>query len=72
VGAVAATADHRVRRIVTFVDDVNAARLSLCGLLVVKASALGLPKDWSNRFSRRASRSARNAPDTTPPAPHPV
>jgi hypothetical protein len=70
--AIAATADHRVREIISFVDDANATRLSLYGALVTLASRLGLPKDWPNRFFRRSTRSARSAAPARPAEPPPA
>jgi len=51
----AATADHRVREIVRFIDDVNAARRTRYGLLIQRGETLGLAKDWPNRFFKRGS-----------------
>lgn len=51
----AATADHRVREIVRFIDDVNAARRTRYGVLIQRGEALGLPKDWPLRFFRRGA-----------------
>jgi hypothetical protein len=67
--SVASTADHRVREIVTLIDDVNNARLSMYGILVQRAVDLGLPKDWPNRFFRRTQREPRKGPPVAPPVP---
>ena len=63
-----ACADHRVREITTLVDDINAARLSLFGVLTKKAADLRLSHDWANRFFRHATRSPKVAPQPTPSA----
>ncbi|MFO0618402.1 MAG: hypothetical protein U0414_37760 [Polyangiaceae bacterium] len=51
----AATADHRVREIVRFIDDVNAARRTRYGVLIQRGESLGLAKDWPLRFFRRGA-----------------
>ncbi len=63
IDAAAKRADHRVREIVTLIDDVNALRLSLYGTLVTRAAERKLPKDWPNRFFRRAERSPKQVPE---------
>lgn len=50
--AAGARADQRVREVLPLVDDVNAARLSLYGLLAQRAAARDLPRDWPDRFFR--------------------
>jgi len=66
--AASARSDHRVRSLTTLIDDINGARLSLYGQLILKATELELPADWPNRFFRRISRS----PKAQPPAPGPA
>ena len=69
--AIAATADQRAREIVSLVDDANAARLSLYGVLAQRAVKLKLAKGWADRFFRHATRRAKaptTAPGATPPA----
>lgn len=48
--AAAARADQRVREVLPLIDDVNAARLSLHGLLAQRAAERDLPRDWPDRF----------------------
>lgn len=55
----AATADHRVREIVRFIDDVNAARRTRYGVLIQRGESLGLAKDWPLRFFRRGTSSPK-------------
>lgn len=62
--AIAATADHRVREIVTLIDDVNNARLAIYGVLLQRAAEKKLPKDWAKRFFRRSHRTPKQAPPT--------
>ncbi|MBI5477585.1 MAG: hypothetical protein HY906_01945 [Deltaproteobacteria bacterium] len=50
-----------MREIVAFIDDVNAARLSLYGTLIGRVQQHGLPRDWPNRFFRRSVRGARSS-----------
>jgi hypothetical protein len=57
----AATADHRVRDIVRLVDDINAARRTRYGVLIQRAEALKLPKDWPNRFFKKGESSSKKA-----------
>lgn len=64
IDAASKRADHRVREIVRLIDDVNAARLALYGLLVTRASERNLPKNWPNRFFRRETKVSEAA---TPP-----
>jgi len=52
--AAANTADHRVREIHTFIDDVNNLRLSLFGALATRAAQKKLPASWPARFFRKA------------------
>ncbi|MBI5497129.1 MAG: hypothetical protein HY904_19095 [Deltaproteobacteria bacterium] len=59
--AFAATADHRAREIVKLVDDVNAARLSVYGLLVGLVEPNKLPRAWPDRFFRKESREKKAA-----------
>lgn len=64
--AAGATADHRVREIVSLIDDVNGARRSIFGVLVQRAAERGLPADWPHRFFRTSTRgSSRSAPTPT-------
>lgn len=64
--AATARTDHRVRSITTLIDDINGARLSLYGQLILKATELHLPTDWANRFFRRTSRSPKVQPAPAP------
>lgn len=59
--AAAARADHRVREIARFIDDVNAVRRSLYGLLVQRGAEAKLPADWPNRFFKRTHHAAKGA-----------
>lgn len=59
--AAAATADQRVREIVRFVDDINAARRTRYGVLIQRAEERRLPKDWPGRFFKKSSQAARKA-----------
>jgi len=67
--AASARSDHRVRSITTLIDDINGARLSLYGQLILKATELHLPPDWPNRFFRRTSRSPKVPLPVPAPAP---
>lgn len=64
-------ADHRVREITSLVDDINAARASLYGALIQRATELQLPRDWPDRFFRHNVRTqaptAHPGPATLPP-----
>lgn len=62
--AAASRADQRAREIAAFVDDVNAARLSLYGVLIGRVEKLGVRRDWPDRFFRHAT---RTAPEPPPP-----
>jgi hypothetical protein len=53
--AAASTADHRVREIVRFVDDINASRRARYGLLIQRAEQRGLPPDWPGRFFKKST-----------------
>ncbi|MCK6589933.1 MAG: hypothetical protein HUU21_14655 [Polyangiaceae bacterium] len=53
------TSDHRVRDIVRFIDDVNAARRTRYGLLIQRAEELKLGPDWPNRFFRKSTQGAK-------------
>jgi hypothetical protein len=55
--AIAATADHRVRQILKFQDDVNGLRRSLFGLLTQRAVDQKLPPEWPGRFFRKSTHS---------------
>lgn len=57
--AAAATADQRVREIIRFVDDINAARRIRYGLLIQRAEERQLPKDWPGRFFKKRSQGTR-------------
>lgn len=72
--AATARSDHRVRSITTLIDDINGARLSLYGQLILKATELHLPPDWPNRFFRRTTRTPKvQLPAPVPgPAPAPA
>jgi len=69
--AAAGRADHRVREIVRFVDDVNGARRSAYGELIQRAQKKGLPADWPSRFFRRGSYDAPARPPAGPAEPAP-
>ncbi|CAN98319.1 hypothetical protein ACSRUE_07835 [Sorangium sp. KYC3313] len=70
--AAAATADQRVREIVRFVDDINAARRTRYGLLIQRAEERRLPKDWPGRFFKKSTqgpKKVKSAPAVeNPPA----
>lgn len=51
--ALAATADHRVREVNGFIDEVNAARRTRYATLIQRADERGLPKSWPQRFFRK-------------------
>ncbi len=61
---------HRVKEIVTFIDDVNAARRSVFGALVTRGEERGRDADWAGRFFRRTVRSPNEPkagePEKTP------
>lgn len=57
--AEAARADQRVREIIPFIDDVNAARLSALGRLLQRTVKHDLERDWAEGFFRRGARRAR-------------
>jgi hypothetical protein len=59
--AAAATADQRVREIVRFVDDINAARRTRYGLLIQRAEERRLPKDWPGRFFKKGTQGTRKS-----------
>lgn len=69
--AIAATADHRAREIVSLIDDANAARLSLYGALAQRAVKAKLAKSWPDRFFRHGTRKAKRvaAAVAEPPTP---
>lgn len=69
VNAATERAAHRAREIVAFVDDLNAARITLHAELTIYATKKGLPRDYADRFFRRASRTAKAA---TPSDPEPT
>ena len=62
-------ADHRVRQIVTLVEGVNAARVSLFGMLASRIEKHGLDIDWPARFFRRTGRSVRSRSEPAPATP---
>lgn len=64
--AAAARSDHRVRSIVSLIDDINSARFSLYGSLTKKAAEQRLPRDWPDRFFRHATRTAKEEPAPAP------
>ena len=58
--AQANTADHRVREINSFIDDLNGGRRALYGTLVTRSEQKKLPPKWAERFFRKsATRSGR-------------
>lgn len=59
VDAAAKRTDQRVREIVTFIDDVNAARLRVLGRLLQRAEKNKLDQDWAEDFFRHGSRQVR-------------
>lgn len=61
IDSAAARNDHRVREIVTLIDDVNAARLSALGRLLQRAVKNDLPREWAESFFRRSQRRATAA-----------
>jgi hypothetical protein len=64
--AAGATADHRVRKIVSFVDEVNGVRQSTYGELIKRGQAKKLPKGWAERFFRRTQRAKANGSAEVP------
>ena len=50
---------HRVKEIVTFIDDVNAARRSIYGILLSRGEELKMDSDWAGRFFRRTARAPK-------------
>jgi hypothetical protein len=72
VRAASLRADQRVRGILGFVDDVNAARLSAYGVLAQRAAERGLGRSWPDRFFKHLERSpkaAKTVPKPPTPAP---
>lgn len=59
VDAAARRADQRVREVMTFVEDVNAARLRVMGRLLQRAEKNKLDKDWAEDFFRHGTRRVR-------------
>ena len=59
VTAATNSTNFRVRERMRFVDDVNAVRDSVHGILAQRAVKKKLGKDWPDRFFRRGSSSAR-------------
>lgn len=64
--AAAKTGDHRVREIVRFIDDVNAARRTRYGLLIQRAEEMKLGPDWPGRFFRKSSQGAKKVKPEMP------
>lgn len=58
VEASARRADHRVRDIVTLIDDANALRTRALGRLLQRSVKADLPRDWAEGFFRRAQRTS--------------
>lgn len=54
--------NHRIREIYALVDDINATRRSIYGILVQRGSEKKKPRDWPNRFFARGSRSTPSLP----------
>lgn len=59
-------AAHRARQILSFVDDLNAARLTLHAELTIHAAKEKLPRDYADRFFRRPTRTAKAVTPTDP------
>lgn len=59
--AAAATADHRLRKIVAFVGEVNGARNAIYGELIKRGEKHKLGKGWAERFFRKSTASAKPA-----------
>jgi hypothetical protein len=57
---------HRLKEIVTLIDDVNAARRSIYGALLTRGEELKLEPEWANRFFRRTARAPRAKPEQKP------
>lgn len=57
--AAQARALQRVKQIITFIEDVNGARRSLYGTLVVRAQDRKLDDEWASQFFRRSARAPR-------------
>jgi hypothetical protein len=55
--AAARRSDQRVREVLGFVDDVNAARTSVYGALLQRAAKDGRSPAWAERFFRKEARS---------------
>ena len=66
----AKTSDHRVRKIVPLISEVNALRQSTYGELIKRGQANKMAKGWAERFFRRAqkARAAGAAENSPPPA----
>jgi hypothetical protein len=62
-----ARADHRVKEIISLIDDVNGARVSAYGVLMQRGQKDGLAKDFAERFFRRVQRAPREV--STEPVP---
>ncbi len=67
--AIAASADHRVREIVTLIDDCNAARISVYGELLKRGAKHKALRTWADGFFRHNSRSE---PQESPTPEEPV
>jgi hypothetical protein len=55
------TADQRIREIVRFIDDVNAARRTRYGVLIQRAEARNLATDWPLRFFKKTTHGPKKA-----------
>lgn len=75
--AEAARNDYRVREVLPFIEEVNAARRTRYGVLIQRAEAEGLPSTWAKRFfmpwsstqrgaSRKKKKKAPQPPATQP------
>jgi hypothetical protein len=61
-GAATHTANHRVRQIVPFIEDLNAARQSLYGTLIGVGQEHKLGSDWPGGFFRRVGKQPKTTP----------
>jgi hypothetical protein len=59
VAAASKRSNHHANDLQNFVDDVNAARLSILGELTKRQATFKKSSDWATRFFRRTHRSAK-------------
>jgi hypothetical protein len=68
--AITARADYRARDIMTFIDDINAMRLSIYGELTTRTNTTGHHRGWADEFFYHTNRTARNFTPGTNPNPN--